>query len=159
RLPRMMITPPIEENTELDTIQVTPQMPEPVVVVEPEMELPALIADPTIQTEPVLVGTSSDPPPTPALPGEGKPPVGVPFQGRSPVHRAKKPGLPLLLFLCLALLVSIGLGSGLWLSIAAHHLPTTGIPASTGQFKATPPARITATGVSVSTPYPNVARP
>src|SRR5207245_1607385 len=98
-----------------------------------------------------------DPPHTPALPGEGKLTVRVPFQGRSPVPRTKKAGFPL--FLCLALLVSIGLGSGLWLYIAAHHLPTTGIPTSTGKFQATSPAKVTATEVPVSKPYPNVVRP
>jgi len=158
RLPGPVITPPIEENTELDSIHVTPQIPEPMIV-EPQMELLTLFANPSIQMEPVLVGTSSDLPPTPALPVEGKSPVGVPFQGRSPVHRTKKPGLPLLLFLCLALLVSIGLGSGLWLYITGYHLPSTVIPASAGQFKTIPPAKVTATAVPVTKPYPNVVRP
>ncbi len=156
--PELTIVLPAEENVEMDANPTVPQITEPVVAV-PGMGIPTLIANPTIEREPISVGTSSDPPPTPALPEEGKPSVRVPLQDRSPLHRSKKPGLPLLLFLYLALLVSIGLGSGLWLYITGYHLPSTAIPASTGKFQATSPAKVTATAVPVSKPYPNVVRP
>ena len=138
-VPELAVALPTEENTELDEDPTEPRLPIPVITppIEKNREL---VVDPMV----------------PQITESG---VEVPFQGHSPVHRTKKPGLSLLMFLCLALLVSIGLGSGLWLYIAPNQLPTTGIPASTGQFKAAPPSQITATLVPVSTPYPNVARP
>lgn len=149
------ITTPIEENREPDTNPVVSQITEPGITM-PEFEFTISIANPTTGMEPESTDASSDPPFTPALPEEGKPSIKASLFERLPIHRFKKYGLPLLLFL--ALLVSIG--SGLFY-MAGYHLPSTVLPLSARQFKATPGhiSRVTATVVPVPSPYPNVARP
>jgi len=108
QVPEPMITPPIEgKNTGPDVNPVVTKVPEQAVVptedqmgldaepagAMPEGENPALITNATIQAEVASAPASSEPPLSPALPGEDNPPVKISSLERSPVLRPKKAGL------------------------------------------------------------------
>ncbi len=105
QIPELTVVVPAEEHTGPDDNPVATQPSELALVVPaeehtgpdakpdvstPELEIPALIANATIQAE----VTPSVPPLSPAIPGEGKPPLKVSSQEGAPVLRRKKRRLP-----------------------------------------------------------------
>lgn len=164
--PGPMFTASIEENKEPDAHPEVPQITEPKGII-PEVGVHIFKINSTFEAEPAPVFTSPEPPFTPAFlpprPKERKSSVKTSLQEQLPVHRFKKVRRPLLVFLSLALFVSISLSSGLWLySAGFYHFPAAN-PTVAGQFQATPHSTgITAPNGSAtpdpaSTPYPKVA--
>jgi eukaryotic-like serine/threonine-protein kinase len=151
----------VEESKELDANPPLHLIPEPVVAA-PVEKAPVLHTNSPWQQAPEPVIASSDPPHRPVLSEEVKKPATASLQKQPQSHQFKKPKKTFLILfiLLITLLISIGLGTGLWFYSTDHPGP---LPTLAHQFKATPPAtanpdsQITATPSLEATIYPKVA--